>query len=582
MMEELRESVKSFRVSVSALNSPHGKVKELNKLLENDFFQNTALAETLYQNVHELVHSMICPHGSLDHNLSNFGSAWSRVAVALGENIAYGTENSGWAEKFSWGKGTGPNGMIFLKQTRFWASSIQAAISVSVSHHTEGTCGEFVQNFCNTQWWIKENLQKSQRNMLPFIIKGECIIPQVTVATALMEVEYISQSAFGFDDYTAYQHFLWDFLSGTREYLKKHVWTPLEPPLIPQVIVATALMEGGSPFENAFGFRTKNEFLSVFPDFLAGAKNSLEKHSGKFPDGPGSLTLSLASCDKLLILGDVHGNPKAVAEALRRFGYPGSFGKCSRFVAFLGDYVDRSINNKNLEGLLLPLVWQMAKPKHVFLLRGNHEILSICTMYGLGQEMKKRYKIFINDVTYKPLFEGLFAVMLPAMIVRSSTVADAPGVLLVHGSIPVELTRQANIEDRTDSEEVSVEKGKNKDIFTAMTISDFATHLQGNWTANGYGTFPSNYGSNNDAPFTTTERPDGSQAYGKRLGPWDAVREEMAKPVPNWWWEMTWGDFHEEGENRGNSVPNLFNDILTVRTKQQTEDFCRRNHISVI
>lgn len=68
----------------------------------------------------------------------------------------------------------------------------------------------------------------------------------------------------------------------------------------------------------------------------------------------------------------------------RRFDVAGPPSDGSLFV-FNGDFVDRGA--WGLETLLLFLAWKLALPRHVFLLRGNHET-ALCTMvYGFKSEL---------------------------------------------------------------------------------------------------------------------------------------------------------------------------------------------------
>lgn len=73
-----------------------------------------------------------------------------------------------------------------------------------------------------------------------------------------------------------------------------------------------------------------------------------------------------------------------VPTVARRFTVAGPPSEASLFV-FNGDFVDRGA--WGLETLLLFLAWKLALPRHVFLLRGNHET-ALCTMvYGFKGEL---------------------------------------------------------------------------------------------------------------------------------------------------------------------------------------------------
>lgn len=252
---------------------------------------------------------------------------------------------------------------------------------------------------------------------------------------------------------------------------------------------------------------------------LEKATGSLLRHSGKENKG---LFLDLEKNDELLILGDVHGNPEAVAKALKWFGYPGKKPDGGRrIVVFLGDYVDRSNNDKNLEGLLLPLFWQMVEPENVILLRGNHEEEWMCETYGLGKEMEFRYEESGKIAVISSLTD-LFSAMRPAAFVRR--VAEKRGmmsfssnpynyVLLVHGGIPL------------SNPMVTLEK------------------IQQKWSKDGYGLYP------------------------------------QTKDANDFWTYLLWGDFGDSPREsaRLDSASQVF-----LATKDSTTKFCVKNRISVI
>ena len=58
---------------------------------------------------------------------------------------------------------------------------------------------------------------------------------------------------------------------------------------------------------------------------------------------------------------------------------------------FMGDYVDRG--DHSIEVMCLLMAYKLRYPKHVYMIRGNHECLSITRIYGFYSECKNRYNI---------------------------------------------------------------------------------------------------------------------------------------------------------------------------------------------
>jgi diadenosine tetraphosphatase ApaH/serine/threonine PP2A family protein phosphatase len=84
--------------------------------------------------------------------------------------------------------------------------------------------------------------------------------------------------------------------------------------------------------------------------------------------------------EPIILIGDIHGNLQALEFVI------GIREKMNcKNILFLGDYVDRG--SQGIEVLLRLFRLKLEDPKHVFLLRGNHESVEMNLYYGFFEEI---------------------------------------------------------------------------------------------------------------------------------------------------------------------------------------------------
>jgi len=129
---------------------------------------------------------------------------------------------------------------------------------------------------------------------------------------------------------------------------------------------------------------------------------------------------------KTLFVGDTHGNFAATKVIMKIFTN-GSFDR----IVFLGDYVDRG--EQQLENINCIIALKLTKPEEVFLLRGNHEIISTNSRYGFMESVTSRY----TDSLYRQ-YNHVFSYLPLAASTWN-------GIFVVHGGIAKGLERLSQI-----------------------------------------------------------------------------------------------------------------------------------------
>jgi diadenosine tetraphosphatase ApaH/serine/threonine PP2A family protein phosphatase len=152
-----------------------------------------------------------------------------------------------------------------------------------------------------------------------------------------------------------------------------------------------------------------------------------EEAWGKLSTEPPVLRLN---CERLLVIGDLHGDLESCLKALRLARLNGAKA------VFLGDYVDRGPYQGSVINLLLRV--KSSSPGEIFLLRGNHETPSMNFSYGFldflarmfGKDCEKVYRAYLKVFSEMPL----------AGIVNNR-------IMLVHGGLAKGLEKPEELEE---------------------------------------------------------------------------------------------------------------------------------------
>ena len=139
------------------------------------------------------------------------------------------------------------------------------------------------------------------------------------------------------------------------------------------------------------------------------------------------INLTVKEDDRLVLVGDIHGqfrdlqthilspqrenvspstsSPRATSSSSSP-GATGSTTKKDDMYLFLGDYVDRGPHG--VEVIMLLFALKVEYPENIFLIRGNHEEIQTCRMYGFLQECKAKldfpsFSVFAQTFCHIPL-----------------------------------------------------------------------------------------------------------------------------------------------------------------------------------
>ena len=175
-------------------------------------------------------------------------------------------------------------------------------------------------------------------------------------------------------------------------------------------------------------------------EFVLSGFKALIRSDGKFDDATNtpipffdSITiinlchLSIKSLEKqptllkiqppVVVVGDLHGSFHDLLRIFSIFKQPPT----TKYL-FLGDYVDRG--PFSLEVMIMLITYQCAFPDHVFLVRGNHEIPRVNSVYGFKSNVIFAYGY--DDIWH--CFQKVFAWMPLAAVIGGE-------IFCVHGGI---------------------------------------------------------------------------------------------------------------------------------------------------
>lgn len=143
-----------------------------------------------------------------------------------------------------------------------------------------------------------------------------------------------------------------------------------------------------------------------------------------FQKEPNLLILS----EPLIVVGDIHGQ---YHDLLQIFGLGGKLGE--KKYLFLGDYVDRG--EMSVEVIALLLAYKIQHPKHIYLLRGNHETQCMTSSYSFRQEC-----IYKHNQQIYLAFVDLFKTLPIAALINDKYFA-------IHAGISPDLKRLEEIDE---------------------------------------------------------------------------------------------------------------------------------------
>ena len=137
---------------------------------------------------------------------------------------------------------------------------------------------------------------------------------------------------------------------------------------------------------------------------------------------PSVVHVSTALSGKLTVIGDIHGQLRDLIQIFRHNGLP-SFDNP---YLFNGDLVDRG--DYSAEVLLLLMGFAICDPGSIYINRGNHEDMTVCTGYGFVDELVTKFSQNTNGRHLLAVIDTIFSLLPLAHVIDEN-------VLVIHGGI---------------------------------------------------------------------------------------------------------------------------------------------------
>ncbi|KAH8745828.1 Metallo-dependent phosphatase-like protein [Diaporthe sp. PMI_573] len=174
--------------------------------------------------------------------------------------------------------------------------------------------------------------------------------------------------------------------------------------------------------------------------------------------------IRLGKTERLVVIGDLHGNVDNLCTIILREGKP---SQCKKYL-FNGDFVDRG--PYSVETLLLIVSLKAIYPQYVFLNRGNHESDLKQSFY---KELGDRFLDGAGAAYNKSI--KLFRAMQIATVLSSG----AGKAFIVHGGIPVSESQPVTLEDIARIER-HIDPPRNEDHLLTQFLWNDPTHTSSN------------------------------------------------------------------------------------------------------
>jgi Calcineurin-like phosphoesterase len=172
--------------------------------------------------------------------------------------------------------------------------------------------------------------------------------------------------------------------------------------------------------------------------------------------------------EKLVIIGDVHGDLQALNSILRKIKIEKFVLNHNNKIIFLGDYVDRGLGSVEVLHTICSL--KIRHPHSVVLMRGNHEapIEFPISSHDLPKRMAERFGRRIGAEIYQTKIMKLFQLLYLITIVEGE-------LFLVHGGVPTDLSDVA----KKFNDILANEKGLSGEIMEEILWNDPRTLPEG-------------------------------------------------------------------------------------------------------